>query len=129
MRVRPVEDSVLTVRPTRPYWLATALLLVAALAVAASPVLLALWQHSGDRDLDCLLRSWPHGVVSEESFVDAEYGIAPSRLVCTWQRPSETAPEVESYLLSPPADRIAVVLLVTAGATAGVAGGLRLARR
>jgi hypothetical protein len=128
VRSRPLDDGP-HARPTGSYWLATALLLVGALAVAASPVLLALWQHTGDRALDCLLRPWPHGVVSQESFVDAEYGIAPSRLVCTWQRPSETTPEVQTHLLSPPADALAVVLVVAAGATAGVAGGLRLARR
>ncbi|MFC8921867.1 hypothetical protein [Cellulosimicrobium sp. NPDC057127] len=127
--MQPDDDAGRPVRAGGPYRLAAALLLVGALAVAASPVLLSLWQHSGDEALDCLLRPWPHGIVSQESFVDAEYGIAPSRLVCTWQRPSETAPEVETYLLGPPADTVAVVLLVAAGVTAGVAGGLHLARR
>jgi hypothetical protein len=126
--MRPV-DAKPDVRSTGPFWLATALLLLAALSVAASPVLLGLWQHSGDGALDCLLRPWPHGVVSQESLAEAEYAIAPSRLVCTWQRPSETGPEVETHLLSPSADAVAVVLVVAAGVTAGVAGGLRLARR
>lgn len=90
-------------------------LLAAGAALGVTPVGIALWQSGGDGFLDCLLRQWPNGVVSQDQLISADYDFAPSRLTCIWQEEtsgSATVQQVHGLALGVD---VAAPLLIMAG--------------